>query len=232
VRHLVAAAGVLPQAPRAPTAYLEAVFDGYAPRFESHLISLGYRAPGLLRAALLRHIAPDQEGPIGPILDLGCGTGLMGVVLSDLNLGGLVGVDASDRMLDEARRKGLYSELLHTDLETMLHLTIATWSVVIAADVLCYFGALDRVMAAVHARMPPGGLFLFTVEELSADEAAGEPWRLCRQGRYSHHTEHIAASAQAAGFDVRELRPEILRYEADAPVGGLLVVLQRGRHDG
>ena len=52
VRHLVVAAGLLPQASRAPTLYLETVFDGYATRFESHLIGLQYRVPGLLRAAL------------------------------------------------------------------------------------------------------------------------------------------------------------------------------------
>jgi predicted TPR repeat methyltransferase len=232
VRHLVAAAGVLPQAQRAPGAYLEAVFDGYAPRFEAHLISLGYRAPGLLRAALLAHLPAEAGAPLGPVLDLGCGTGLIGVVLSDLALGGLVGVDASERMLDEARHKGLYAELIHDDLEAMLHRTTATWPVVIAADVLCYFGALGAVMAAVHARMPPGGLFLFTVEELPPDGPDGSSWQLGRQGRYAHQAAHVRASALAAGFQLRELRRETLRYEADAPVDGLLVVLQRTRHDG
>ena len=55
VRHLVAASGILPSAARAPVEYLRAVFDGYADRFELHLISLGYRVPGLIRAALARH---------------------------------------------------------------------------------------------------------------------------------------------------------------------------------
>ncbi len=233
VRHLVAAAGVLPQATRAPKAYLETVFDGYASRFEAHLISLGYRAPGLLRAALLAHLPPSDKGTqIGPVLDLGCGTGLVGVVLSDLELGGLVGVDASNRMLDEARRKGLYSELVHGDLESMLHISTNTWPIVMAADVLCYFGALDGVMKAVHARLLPGGLFLFTVEELAVEDADCPPWQLGRQGRYAHRQEHITLSAAAAGFRVVELRQEILRYEADAPVGGLLAVMQRVRHDG
>ena len=57
VRHLVAASGNLPSATRAPVEYLRAVFDGYADRFEAHLVSLGYRIPGLIRAALLQHPA-------------------------------------------------------------------------------------------------------------------------------------------------------------------------------
>ena len=45
---------------RAPNArlpeYLRAVFDDHAPRFEEHLLALGYRIPGLIRAALQRHL--------------------------------------------------------------------------------------------------------------------------------------------------------------------------------
>ncbi len=63
VRHLVAAAGVLPQADRAPADYVRAVFDGYADRFEAHLIALGYRVPGLLHAALLRQHARSRPAP-------------------------------------------------------------------------------------------------------------------------------------------------------------------------
>jgi tetratricopeptide (TPR) repeat protein len=47
VRHLVAASGRLPATTRAPADYVRVVFDGYAKRFESHLIELGYRIPGL-----------------------------------------------------------------------------------------------------------------------------------------------------------------------------------------
>ena len=95
---------ILPSAARAPVEYLRAVFDGYADRFELHLISLGYRIPGLIRAALLRHPAIAAGERLGPVLDLGCGTGLVAVVLSDLPIGPLVGVDVSPRML--AQRGG------------------------------------------------------------------------------------------------------------------------------
>ena len=99
VRHLVAASGDLPSADAGPVEYLRAVFDGYADRFELHLISLGYRIPGLIRAALMRHPAIAAGERLGPVLDLGCGTGLVAVVMSDLPIGPLVGVDVSPRML-------------------------------------------------------------------------------------------------------------------------------------
>ena len=232
VRHLVAAAGLLPQASRAPAPYLETVFDGYAGRFESHLLGLHYRVPGLLRAALLAHCPPLARGEtVGPILDLGCGTGLMGVVLSDLPLGPLTGVDISTGMLAEARAKGIYATLEHAELEAFLARDATSWPLVLAADVFCYFGVLDETFALVHARMPPGGLLLFTLEEI--DPAAGpQGWRLGRQGRFAHDITYVTTAATRVGFAVRAATREVLRAEAQADVPGLLFVLERVRHDG
>jgi predicted TPR repeat methyltransferase len=235
VRHLVAAAGLLPQSSRAPAPYLEAVFDGYAQRFEAHLMGLQYRVPGLLRAALLDlrpGLAAGQA--LGPMLDLGCGTGLMGVVLSDLPAGPLTGVDVSDGMLREAEGKGLYASLVHGELEAFLARDTTDWPVILAADVFCYFGVLEEALRLCHARLAPGGLLLFTVEELqdASAEEAEKGWRLGRQGRFAHRVDYIERIAAEAGFALRVLRREGLRSEAGADVPGLVVALERVRHDG
>jgi predicted TPR repeat methyltransferase len=52
-------------------------------------------------------------------------------------------------------------------------------------------------------------------------------WSLGRQGRYAHAEHYVARAAAASGLTVRRAVPEILRNEADAPVFGLIVVLQR-----
>ena len=145
VRHLVASSGGLPGSQLAPPDYLRAVFDNYADRFEAHLISLGYRIPGVIRAALLQH----TDRPNGPVLDLGCGTGLVGVAISDLPLGKLIGVDVSSRMLAKAGSKQLYAALHEAEIMDFLDADETAYAVVIAADVLCYFGAIDGVLAAV-----------------------------------------------------------------------------------
>ncbi len=231
VRHLVAAAGLLPQADRAPPAYLEAVFDGYAPRFEAHLVSLGYRVPGVLRAALLAQIPSLADGvPLGPVLDLGCGTGLMAVVLSDLPAGPITGIDVSQGMLAEARAKQLYAHLEQAEISAFLARDTTAWPVILAADVFCYLGMLDDVLRLVHARLAPGGILAFTVEELA--EPGGPGWRLGRQGRFAHTWEYVHGCATAAGFAVRTARREVLRAEAEADVPGLMLVLERVRHDG
>ena len=234
VRHLVRIAGRLPQAPRAPNDYLQAVFGGYAERFEAHLIALGYRIPGLIRAALLAQV-PEAGAAIGPLLDLGCGTGLVGVALSDLALERLVGVDISGMMLQQARAKELYTELREADLETVLADASQDWAVITAADVFCYFGDLTAVIAAAHARLRPGGWFIFSVEALRgpadgpADDPAGD-WQLGAHGRYRHGAAHLAAAA--CGFALRALAAEPLRDDEGTPVDGFIVTLERVRHDG
>jgi predicted TPR repeat methyltransferase len=148
------------------------VFDGYADCFDAHLASLGYRVPGLMRALLLEHLpALRRRQPVGPALDLGCGTGTIGVVLSDLPVRPLVGIDLSSKMLNEARAKRVYAELRQDDIETALATYAAeeqSWALIISADALCYFGELEAVIRGAFAALQPGGLFVFSVEELPA----------------------------------------------------------------
>jgi predicted TPR repeat methyltransferase len=236
VRHLVAASGVVPGEVRAPVEYLRAVFDGYADRFDLHLISLGYRVPGLIRAALTRHPTIVAGERLGPALDLGCGTGLVAVAVSDLPIGPIIGVDVSPRMLESAAAKQLYAELREADLMHLLSEDVTCWRLIIAADVFCYFGALRDVLAVAHARLEPGGWIMFTVEELLPDHDGamhgnGE-WSLQRQGRYAHTMDYVATVAKDLHFNVRVLERQVLRHEADVPVAGIFAILERTRHDG
>ena len=120
VRHLVGAAGMMPGATRAPAEYLRAVFDSYSGRFEQHLISLGYRMPGLFRAVLRQHPRIAAGERVGPVLDLGCGTGLVALAIADLPVGPLTGVDIAPQMLAQAAAKGLYAELREADVMEVL----------------------------------------------------------------------------------------------------------------
>jgi predicted TPR repeat methyltransferase len=236
VRHLVAAAGIIPGAARAPIDYLRAVFDGYADRFENQIISLGYRIPGLIRATLLRHPQIVAGERLGPVLDLGCGTGLLAVVLADLPVGPLIGVDVSSRMLAQAAAKRLYAELHEEDLMTLLAEDVTRWRLVLAADVLIYFGVLPDMLAAVHSRLEPGGWFIFSLEELLPDHdgtvRGNGDWALQRMGRYAHSMPYVANAVREAGFAIRSLERQTVRQEADAPVAGIYAVLERVRHDG
>jgi predicted TPR repeat methyltransferase len=229
IRHLAATAG---SAPNTPYDYVRTLFEGYADRFESHIVELGYRIPGLIRRHVIEFAAVASTGPV---LDLGCGTGLVGLALSDLPLGPLTGIDLSSRMLERARAKGLYATLREARLPDALREDIGQWRLILAADLMCYFGALDDMLGAVRARLRPGGRFIFSVEELLPDHDGTVPgngdWALGRLGRYAHAARHVAATADALGFRCLALERETLRHEAGGPVAGLILVLERPRDD-
>ncbi|MFD2032253.1 methyltransferase domain-containing protein [Ancylobacter dichloromethanicus] len=86
-------------------AYVRALFDQYADRFDAALARLDYRGPEVIEEALARAC----EGLARPFafargLDLGCGTGLVGVRLVD-RIGTMEGVDLSPNMVAQARRR-------------------------------------------------------------------------------------------------------------------------------
>jgi len=229
IRHLAVTAGTRAET---PDDYVRALFEGCADQFELHIIELGYRIPGLIRRHVIDFAA---EVDIGPVLDLGCGTGLIALALSDLPLGPFTGIDLSPRMLEQARAKGLYGTLREARLPDALCEDTTAWRLILAADLLCYFGALDDMLGAIRGRMQPGGRFIFSVEELLPDHDGTYPgngdWALGRLGRYAHAARYVASIADTLGFRCLTFERETLRYEAGGPVAGLLTVLERPRDD-
>jgi predicted TPR repeat methyltransferase len=102
--------------------------------------------------------------------------------------------------------------------------------------VLCYMGALEELLALVHQRLEPGGWFVFSAERLLPDHDGVVPgngnWALQRQGRYAHAEHYVYEAACAAGFRVLRMDRPAIRQEAGADVPGLLMAVERIRHDG
>ena len=235
VRHLVVSSNAMPDSVRAPDGYVRTVFDGYADRFESHLISLGYAIPGAIRTILKTHPKVASGLAAGPVLDLGCGTGLATLAISDLPVGPFTGVDLSPGMLAHARAKHLYAELREGDIIADLATHPRRWPLIVAADVLCYFGALEELLDLVRQRLEPYGWFVFSVEKILPDHDGVVPgngsWALHRQGRYAHAEDYVYEAVCAAGFRVLRIDRPIIRQEAGAPVPGLLFAIERLCHD-
>lgn len=224
LRHLAAATGPAGAAPeRASDRYVAEVFDGYASRFEAALFALGYRVPGLLLKLIeAQGFAPGGRH-LGDVLDLGCGTGLMGAALHDMLGGRLVGIDLSAGMLSEARAKGVYTELRCAEITEALAAETTRYDAILLADVLCYFGPLPSVIQGAAARLNPGGFLVLSVET-----GAGAPgWELQASARYRHAPAHLHAALAAAGLSLRECREETLRWENGAAVPGLVALASR-----
>jgi predicted TPR repeat methyltransferase len=216
--------------PRAADAYVVSLFDDFATSFDAKLAKLQYRAPELIVDALTERLGAeklgaeglDAENVWGTVADLGCGTGLAGTLLRP-HARRLVGADLSPGMLELAQRRGVYDELTQTDLVSFLRGETGSFDVAIAADVLCYFGVLDEVIAAAAVALRPGGIIAFTVESLpdTAPSDTADDWSLALTGRYAHSPRYVAKVM--AGFDDVTIDPCELRMEAGLPVPGLVV---------
>ena len=207
--------------PRAPDSYVEAYFDRFAPDFDQKLVHvLGYDGPARL-SRLIQAVRPD----FARILDLGCGTGLAAASLSGFG-GAITGVDLSARMLERAAARGLYDRLVKAEAQQYLETCGRSWDLVVAADVLIYFGAMEALFQAVAACLAPGGLFAFSVETLPGGAGAID-FVLRPSGRFAHAAAYIARLA--TGFEIVGWEPATVRLEAQKPVAGLFVVLRQAK---
>src|SRR5262249_38928289 len=172
-------AGLHPSRPGPPgpakamsPSHWRAVFDQYAPRFDSALVEgLAYRGPQRLLEAVGRVRAPLPDAAFDTMLDLGCGTGLAGAAFRT-QVRHLTGVDLSPGIVAQARAKGIYDRLETGELVEFLDAERAArrrYDLVIAADVFVYLFDLAPVVRAVAHALSPGGLFAFTVETHGGD---------------------------------------------------------------
>ncbi|WP_181706324.1 methyltransferase domain-containing protein [Chthonobacter rhizosphaerae] len=219
----LAALGRAPVPETPPEAYVRGLFDDYADRFETALVeTLKYRVPWRLGSLLADRRPAGVTAPaFGRVLDLGCGTGLMGEVLRARCVH-LEGVDLSPEMLERAAGKQVYDALAVGDVAAHLEASETPLDLVTAADVFVYVGTLETVFAAVAARLAPDGLFAFSVEAADAGDVV-----LRDSLRYAHGEGYLRRLADEAGFVVLDLRRETLREDRSAPVEGFLVVLGR-----
>jgi predicted TPR repeat methyltransferase len=219
-RHLLQAArGQTPARPNAE--YVETFFDGYAARFDQHLVQrLGYKGPEVLCDILAKEF-PNQVWT--DVLDLGCGTGLLGAAMVQRSPAAkVVGVDLSRNMIEVARARGIYAQLTKADVVEYVSACKDTYDLVAAADVLIYVGELSALFAGVARCMRTGGVFAFTVEESKVEDFV-----LDSSGRYAHSRRYLEAQAQANRLTVRSMTTAPLRLDGKGFENGLFVFLQR-----
>jgi predicted TPR repeat methyltransferase len=221
-RHQLAACLGADAPERASDAYVRQVFDSFASSFDAKLQGLHYRAPQLVAEALSAAIGAPDGGL--SIADLGCGTGLCGPLLKPFARR-LAGCDLSVGMLRLARARGVYDVLHKAELVYYLDTQPGAFDVIVSADTLCYFGALDSAMAAASRALRPGGWLMYTVERL--DDAHAQAHVLQVSGRYAHRRDYLERMARGAGFVGHTAEAVDLRMEAGLPVRGWLVKARR-----
>ena len=198
-----------------PAHYVKALFDRYADRFDEDLAALQYHAPQLLFSAVSDGV-PTRSLDIA---DLGCGTGLCGVVFRPLART-LTGVDISEGMLERARQREVYDLLIREELTKFLHARRASFDLLIAADVFIYVGDLEAIFEGARRALRQGGQFAFSVE---THEGAGFVLRPSR--RYAHALSYLRECAAKHQLVENRVQPIALRHEFGHVIAGMIVVL-------
>jgi predicted TPR repeat methyltransferase len=204
-----------------PPAYVRALFDQYAPKFEAALVDdLGYRGPALLfRAVLSARAAVRKPAFFKRAIDLGCGTGLAATAFAK-EVDEFIGFDLSPRMIERARLTGLYAELEVTEMVRGLRgRPDASADLILAADAMVYLADLAAVLDQARRVLVSGGLMAFTVETYG-----GEGVILGQGLRYAHGADYVRHAIEAAGLKLSQLDDLSARNEDNAPVPGLVVV--------
>ncbi len=220
-KHLLAAYRGRQVPARCSKQYVEQTFDAFATSFENVLGRLKYCGPQLVGDYLATLGLPEASLRI---LDLGCGTGMVGEVMRPYACE-LVGVDLSQAMLDRSAAKQVYRQLHKSDITEFLLTTRDQYDLIVCMDTFVYLGRLDEVLALIFQHLKAGGTLLFSTETLI--ETAGAGYRLNVSGRYSHHPDYLATLLSQAGFSVGRMTDVAIRNESGCRIEGQFVCASR-----
>jgi predicted TPR repeat methyltransferase len=204
-----------------PKAYVQALFDQYAPRFETALLDdLGYRGPSLLfKAVLAVRLAVRKPAFFKRAIDLGCGTGLAAAAFAK-EVDHFTGFDLSPKMIERARATGLYAELEVADMVQGLRgRPEASAELILAADAMVYLSDLAPTLDEAKRVLVTRGLFAFTLETHDGEGVIIGPGR-----RYAHGANYVRAAIASAGLTLAHFEESSARNEDNVPVPGLVAV--------
>jgi len=203
----------------APSKYVQNLFNGYADKFDDHLQKgLKYAIPRQIAGMISARVKNLQ---FGRVLDLGCGTGLVGEALKGCALQ-LVGVDLSEKMLERAAAKDIYHELHHADIANFLRSQEQPYELVVAADVFVYIGNLFDIFQEVRRLSSDDALFAFSVESARSGD-----YQILPSGRFAHTDEYLIELCDRTNFSIDMMVESVIRVENGKPVQGKVVLLHR-----
>lgn len=183
---------------------LARLYDGWSASYDADMARVGYRHPSIALALLTRH-APRGAAPV---LDAGCGTGVLGEWLVIAGYPVVEALDISAGMLEVAAQRGCYAALHRAALGERLPFADGHFAAIIAAGVFSTghvgIDGLDDLLRVCR----PGGVIVLTVKDalwhadfgarIAALETAGRLERLDETAPYISMPGEPATTASRA----------------------------------
>ena len=199
-----------------PREYVTKLFDEHAREFDHILVNkLEYNIPKILGKIMTKQNFDSFDS----VLDLGCGTGLMGVELRQYAKN-IEGIDLSKFMVEQAKKKNVYNKISQFDLIEYLSKENLDFDLFVSTDVFIYVGELSKVFQLIKARNKRSGKLIFSTEHT---EKKG--FFLEKSGRYSHSKEYIMGLCKKFDYKLLNFKKTRLRKEkSDFLLGGLYIL--------
>ena len=181
------------------------IYAKWAETYEAELAKNGYVTPGRCAEAL----ASIDPSHAGPVIDLGCGTGLGGLALRSAGFELIDGVDFSPEMLILAAQHGCYRHLAQADLSGPIEAPENCYAHAVAVGVISPGHAPAETISHALALLAPGGALVFSLNDHALADS-----------RFEAHINEVVDGCWA---DVvfKEYGPHIPARELNAMVYGL-----------
>ena len=207
---------------RSTPEYVVEYFDAVAEGFDAHVVDvLGYDVPEKICSAVR---GVTGAGQLYDTLDAGCGTGLCGPFLRPMSRA-LTGVDLSPKMLEQAQKKEIYDALVCEELIAFLRRSPLQFDLMVAADLMIYFGDLGPIFSGASAALRSGGLLA-----CSTESSTGKGYRVQPSGRFAQSPECVRAMA-AAKFEELVYIETTVRLDAGGRLPGNIFIFRRRSAD-
>ena len=188
----------------------------------------GFDTPALLCKLVESVVGPKAESVWAKRgVDLGCGSGNSGAVFRN-TVEFLTGVDLSSEMVDKAKIRGVYDELLVGDIELALDRPDEPlFDIIFACNVFSFIHDIRAVFEAVRNSLKPvDGIFAFSAEFIQGTEVdSDEKLVLQSCARYAHNRAYIESITDEFAFETKALKTSDLRQHEGRSVQGVLVVM-------
>ncbi|ARE38313.1 SAM-dependent methyltransferase [Rhodovulum sp. P5] len=145
---------------------LETLYDKWASTYDDELTENSYVTPARIARAMA------QTGCRGPVLDVGCGTGLSGLALTQAGYDVIDGCDISEAMVAEARAKGVYRTLTVTDPDKPLPVSPGSYPTIAAVGVVTVGAAPADLLDDLADALAPGGRLAFSFNDHALAEGS------------------------------------------------------------
>jgi SAM-dependent methyltransferase len=144
------------------------------------------------------------------VLDLGCGTGLSGILFRDFTEY-LSGVDLSVEMMALALDKKIYNELSEEDILQFLSKSVTNrWDVIIAASVFIYFGDLCKLFEQIYRVLNINGVVSFDLN----DDPNNDYYSVFSLNglQFQHGKNYVLSCAKKVGLQVENIINSDFQY--------------------